>query len=159
MPQPQSSYSETHVNATAGMVATSLATKIESLVFTGAANGKFGHAVGQGTAAEECVAGVAAADKLRGILVQDKTLQPVQNDEYVAGDVASVLFEGDIWVPVESAVAIGQDVTVKASTGQLSSAAASASQFSISGARWMTAQSTANGLAKVRLSGQVPAAT
>lgn len=158
MPQTQTTYRETHAPATAGMVANSLIAKIESLEFTGATHGKFGYAVGQGSNAGDCVAGVASKDKFRGILVHDKTLMPKQEDEYEKGDVASVLFEGDIWVPVEAAVTVGADVTVKAGTGQLSSAAVGASQFKIDGARWMTAQSTANGLAVVRLSGYMASA-
>ena len=162
MPQVQTSYTERHVNAYAGMIANPQTCDLDSGEWEDATagntnTGKFGYACQQGTAATEVKSGIAAGT-FRGILVIDKTLQPVQDDEYTEGDVASVLWRGDVWVPVESAVVVGGDVTVKATTGQLSSAAAAAGQILIAGARWMTAQAVVGGLAKVRLAGPVPAA-
>ena len=167
MPQVQMTYMETHAAATNGMIANSLTTKVESLEFKGSNNAKFGRAVFQGTGANDCIAAGTGGDEIdsantfRGLLVQDKTLRPSQDDEFVAGDIASVAYEGDIWVEVESAVNFNDDVTFNATTGQLSTEAVDTNtvgskQFKIEGARWMTTQATADKLAMVRLTGVVP---
>ena len=153
----QTAVVEKHVAATAGMIANMLSCTVRSRRFTGATAGKFGHAVQEVVADEgEVEAGVSAANRFLGVLVIDRTLQPVQNDEFVQGDVASVLTEGEVYVPVEAAVTFGQDVTVDAATGQFSSAPAGAGQFAVMGARWMTSQATAGGLAVLRLDGSLP---
>ena len=161
MPQVQTSYTERHENAFAGMIANPQTCDLDSLEFRGATGVAFGRAVQQGPSARTCMAGVAA-NTFRGVAVIDKTLQPSQNDEYVEGDVASILWRGDVWVPVETAVSARQDVTVNGTTGQFSSAAAAPGgnpqRHTIAGARWMTDQTTAGGLALLRLAGPVPAA-
>ena len=78
--------------------------------------------------------------------------------EYPVGNGINIAIAGIFWVLVESAVTVGADVTADTTTGQLSSAAAAAGQILISGARWMTAQTTANGLAQVYLDGTIPSA-
>ena len=148
-----------------GQVANFGLCRIDSRIVETAAGIGFGLAVGQGSEENGCVLGQAAdtaatghvADTFVGITATDPTRYPVaanETDEYVHRAVANVLTEGDIWVSPAAAVALGADVTFNRTTGRLSSAAAAAGQPSIPGARWMTA-GTANGIARVRLTGQL----
>ena len=152
MPVAQSAYREDHNVAFAGMIANPQTCDFDSLEWFGSRAGQFGYACQQGATPERAIAGIAAGT-FRGILAIDRTRQPGDEDTYVAGVMATVMWRGDIWVPVESAVVAGNDVSADTVTGQLSSAAAASTQIVIAGARWMTSQATAGGLARVRLSG------
>lgn len=151
----QSTYTERHSRGDDGLLVNPQTCDVDSLRWEGATSGKFGYAVQQGTAEDQAMAGVAA-NTFRGILCIDKTLQPVQNDEFVQGDVASVVWRGEVWCRVSHAVTVGQNVVADNATGQLSSESGGA-RTAIGGARFMSAAG-AGELAKVRLAGPVPAA-
>lgn len=154
----QSTYSENIAPAVAGMVGNMTNWDADTLICETEAGIPFGRAVGQGTAANGGVIGASAATGFRGVSIRDVTLPATNEDVFLAGDNMAVLTEGDIWVTVGGDVTAGQDVTFVATTGILSSAATSGSQFAVTGARWMTSASN-GGLALLRLSGHVPAAS
>lgn len=147
-----------------GQVANFGLCRIDSRIVETAAGIGFGLAVGQGTEENGCVLGQAAVASgtfasaaFVGITATDPTRYPVaanETDEYLHRAVANVLTEGDIWVSPDHAVTVGANVTFNRVTGRLSSEDAAAGQPSIPGARWMTA-GTANGIARVRLTGQL----
>jgi hypothetical protein len=64
---------------------------------------------------------------------------------------------GTMWVTVGGDVVDGADVTFNGTTGVLSSTAAGAGQFAITGARWLDTVSS-GGLARVYLGGALPSA-
>lgn len=153
----QNSYSETHRKAVAGMVANMTNYDADTGIVETAGGIGFGLAVSQGTADDGILIGASAAAKFRGISIRDVTLAPGDNDKYQRYANISVLTEGDIWVTTGGAVNAGDDVTFDSGTGVLSSAASSGTQFTISGARWMTSAGSGE-LAVVRLSGHLPSA-
>lgn len=124
----------------------------------------FGLAVSQGSNDGGCVLGEGAdvvspfiSAAFVGITVNDPARYPVDansTDEFAHNDVAAVLSQGDIWVSPDGAVEDGQDVTFNRTTGRLSSATAAEAQPRVPGARWMTT-AAANGIARVRLTGQL----
>ena len=111
---------------------------------------------GDGEVEPQCSPGVALGNFV-GVTVKDPTRQPDDEDKYRDGANASLLTKGDIWVKVEAneSVTAGADVTVKASTGELSSRAAAGGQLRIVGARWMTKTPADGGLAVLRLTGDL----
>lgn len=159
----QSTYTERMQPAVAGMIANMTTCDVDTRIVENSDGVPFGRAVGRGVADRGCRLGAGAATDFLGISVRDVTLAPVTADsayvdEYQQRALAGILFRGDIWVQVESAVVDGADVTFNTLTGKLSSAAAGGSQFAITGARWLDTQATVNGLARVRLSGALPSA-
>ena len=100
---------------------------------------------------------VAAATDFLGISMRDVTLMNADGDEYARYQNMGVLTEGTIWVTVGGDVTDGADVTFNGTTGVLSSTAAGAGQFAITGARFLDTVSN-GGLARVRLSGHLPSA-
>ena len=121
-----------------------------------------GRACRQGTDYNQALLGIAA-NTFIGLSIRERTYGPERSNtsgglEYPVGNGINIAIAGIFWVLVESAVTVGADVTADTTTGQLSSAAAAAGQVLISGARWMTAQTTANGLAQVYLDGTIPSA-
>jgi len=151
----QSTYSENIDAALPGMAADADFSADTRICETAAGIG-FGLAVGQGTSDNEAKLAPAAAADFVGITMRDRTLVNDSDDLYAQYENMAVMTEGDIWVTTGGVVSAGDNVTFVKSTGVLSSAATSGTQFEITGARWMT--SAANGgLAKVRLSGELPA--
>lgn len=144
----QSSYATRMTRGIAGMVADMNNFKAESRICETAAGIGFGLVVGRGSGDMGAVLGAGAAGQFLGITVRDTTLIGATADKYAQYDTMSVLTEGDIWCAPGSAVNDGDDVTYVATTGVLSSAATSGSQFAITGARWLDSSST---LARVRL--------
>lgn len=153
----QNSYSETQRRAIAGMVANMTNYDADTCIVETAAGIGFGLACGQGTADNGAVLGATAATDFRGISIRDVTLAPEDEDKYQEDANIALLTEGDIWVTTGGVVEAGDDVTFSSTTGVLSTVAASGSQFTITGARWMTSAGS-GALAVVRLSGHVPAA-
>lgn len=154
----QTTYSENIAPAVNGMVANMTNWDADTRIVETATGIPFGVAVGQGAADKGAVLGASAGTGFVGISVRDVTLPPRSAiDKYADGENMAVLTEGDIWVTVGGDVTAGGDVTFAASTGVLSSAATSGTQFAITGARWMTG-ATNGGLAILRLSGHLPAA-
>jgi hypothetical protein len=154
----QSTYTELQPIAHAGMLASS-DHSVDTRICETAAGIGFGVAVSQGAADAGAVIGGASAAVFVGITVQDMSIEndPSNSDEYPRYSNMGVMTRGEIWVVTGGIVTAGADVTFASTTGVLSSAATSASQFAIAGARWMT--SAASGaLAKVRLSGSLPSA-
>jgi len=154
----QSTYTELQPIAQAGMLASS-DHSVDTRICDTAAGIPYGVAVSQGTADNAAVIGGASAAVFVGISVQDMSVEndPANNDEYPRYANMGVLTRGDIWVVTGGIVAAGQDVTFASTTGILSSAATSGTQFAIAGARWMTAAAS-GALARVRLSGSLPSA-
>lgn len=157
MPVVQSSYSENIAAAYAGMVANMLQADISTRICETAAGIAFGVAVGKGSADDGAVIGAGAAASFLGVSVRDVTLDPDDLDKYQQYANMAVITKGEIWVTAGGNVADGEDVTFVATTGVLSSAGTSGSQFAIAGARWMTTASSGQ-LAKLKLGGVVPAA-
>lgn len=151
----QSTYSENLSRALPGMPADADYSADTRIVETEAGIG-FGVAVSQGTNDNGALIGAATAADFVGVSIRDKTV-PDGTDIYADGANIGVMTRGDIWVTVGGDVVAGEDVTFVATTGVLSSAAISGSQFAITGARWMT--SAASGaLALLRLGGALPSA-
>lgn len=151
----QSTYSENISRALPGMPADADYSADTRIVETEAGIG-FGVAVSQGTNDNGALIGAAAAADFVGVSIRDKTV-PDGTDSYADGANIGVMTRGDIWITTGGDVVAGDDVTFVATTGVLSSAAASGSQFAITGARWMT--SAASGaLALLRLGGALPSA-
>lgn len=149
----QTTYSENMAIAFPGMPADA-DHSVDTRICETAAGIGFGVAVSQGAADKGALIGGASAAVFVGVTVKDIT---VIDDEYAQYDNMGVMYRGTIWVTVGGDVTDGGDVTFASTTGVLSSAAASGSQFAIAGARWMTTASS-GGLAKLRLSGSLPSA-
>ena len=170
MAHTQSTYRETQFQAVLGLVANSNPCTIDTYIVDESGGIGFGRVVKQGTDDDQCDLGAdgpssspfAVTDFL-GIALMDMSQEGSHaasaRDEYPNGAVASVLSMGDVWVSVAAAVTAGDDVTVDDGTGRLSTITAADGQFLIPGARWMTTQATANGLAIVRLTGALGAAS
>lgn len=154
----QSTYTENQPIAQAGMLASG-DHSVDTRICETAAGIPFGVAVSQGSADNGALIGGASATVFAGISVQDMSIEndPSNSDEYPQYSNMGVLTRGDIWVVTGGIVTAGADVTFAATTGVLSTAAASGSQFAIAGARWMTGAAS-GALAKVRLSGSLPSA-
>jgi hypothetical protein len=116
----------------------------------------FGVAVSQGTSDKEALLGAAAVTGFVGVTIRDVTI--VNNaaaDKYPRYSNMAVMTDGDIWVQVGGDVTKGNDVSFSSTTGVLSTAATSGTQFAIAGARWMTSASN-GGFAILRLTGALP---
>ena len=156
MPAVQTTYAETiDAEPAAGVIASGMPVEVASYEVEGATLG-FGVAVKTGTNADQIVVGVDgsasspfAVNDYLGITLINRSLGSEQ-ENYVKGNIASVIFRGDVWVEVEAAVTAGQAVTIKEATGALSATTAADGQFALPNARFLTA-AAANGLAKVRL--------
>ncbi len=155
MATTQSAYPDNISEAVEGMIANTSTCDVDSLVVEDTDGFGWGVACQQGTADNGVKIGIATG-KFRGVSVRDRTQDPDHSDKYPKGETAGILWRGDVWVKAEAAVAIGEDVTAKTTTGALSSKVAGTTQIAISGARWMTA-AAAGKLARLRLAGPVPA--
>jgi len=156
----QSAYAETHPIAQSGMAACADFSADTRICETVAGIG-FGLAVSQGSADKGALIGGASAAVFVGVTISDKSIDNTDNtgaaDGYRRYDNMGVMYRGDIWVTTGGIVTAGGDVTFASTTGVLSSAAASGTQFAIAGARWMTAAAS-GALAKLRLGGDLPSA-
>lgn len=152
MATAQSTYSENIAAATAGLVANSTPSRIDTRVCETAAGIGFGVAVSHGSNDKGAVIGGALVD-FSGISVRDVTLDPANPDEYQQYDNMAVMTEGDIWVVPAVEVSEGDAVHYNATTGALTNTGGNGP---IVGARWMT---SGTGMAIVRLGGGMPAAT
>jgi len=153
----QSTYSENIRQAVPGLLANMTNWNADTRHVETAAGIGFGLACGQGAAERGARLAAAAATGFVGISLRDVAVAAGNSDKYLKEDAMSVLTQGDIWVTVGGDVVAGQPVTFNSTTGVLSATAASGTQFTIAGARWMT--SASNGaLAIVRLGGALPAA-
>jgi len=153
----QSAYSANQPRGLAGQIASMHSYDADSRICETAAGIGFGLAVGRGSADNGAVLGAAAAADFLGISIRDVTLMNDDGDEYAQNSVMGVLVRGDIWVTAGGDVADGADVTFASTTGVLSSAGTSGTQFAISGARWLDTVSS-GAVARVRLSGHLPSA-
>jgi len=153
----QSTYAELQPIAQAGMPASG-DFSADTRTCETAAGIAFGVAVSQGSADNGALIGGASAAVFVGVTIADKSV-PYNgtNDEYAQYDSMGVMTRGRIWVTVGGDVTDGGDVTFVDTTGVLSSAAASGTQFAIAGARWMTTASS-GGLALLHLGGALPSA-
>ena len=118
----QRAYTQRIEKAYAGLIANMATCDVDSCRVEGSTNILFGVAVQQGTAGDQIMPG-AADNKVRGITVRDMTLNPDQDDQYTQGDIAGVLWRGDIWAEAQSQVAAGNNVSAHSTTGRLSSIA------------------------------------
>ena len=92
------------------------------------------------------------ANEFYGISIKDPTRDPEENDQYRIGAHVNVMWRGDIVVMVTAAVSAGGVVRVDSATNRFTSAAASATIRTITGARFLR-DASANGLSIVRLYG------
>lgn len=103
-----------------------------------------------GTLAKLGTAGSATAmTNYIGIALRDRT-RPPDDGEYKTGANMNVMTKGRVIVQVNGAVAVGDDVTVTDATGELGTAAGSATVTPLARARWLTAAAD-NGLAVLDL--------
>lgn len=158
----QSSYAERMSEGIEGMIATMHPHAVDSRNVENTNGIGFGKAVGKGVNDRGCVLGAVAVSQFLGISVRDVTLAPVSSDsdyvdEYPYRSLAGILTRGDIWCRAGGNVVDGDEVTFNSTTGVLSSAAASGTQFIIAGARWQTTAAS-GALGIVRLSGHLPVA-
>ena len=149
----QTTYSENQPIALPGMPADA-DHSIDTRICETVAGIGFGVVVSQGSADKGALIGGASAAVFAGVTVKDVT---ALGDKYAQYDNVGVMYRGTIWVTVGGDVTDGGDVTFASTTGVLSSAATSETQFAIAGARWMTTAAS-GGLAKLRLSGNLPSA-
>jgi hypothetical protein len=152
MPAVQTSYSERIAQAVEGQVGNETNWDADTKIVETAAGIGFGKAVSQGTSDKQIVVGGALADFV-GITIRDITLPASQNDTFAEGDEVGVLTEGDIWVKPSVEVVAGDPVHYNATTGVFTNTGGSGP---IKGARYMTSNGGANGLALVRLGGGLP---
>ena len=149
----QSSYSERHAAAVAGMIANMREADVDSFTCETSAGIGFGLAVGNGSAEGGVVLGASAATGFRGVSVKDMTLVKQESqtvDKYQQYDTMGVLIEGDIWVTVDGAVSRGNNVTFDSTTGKFGTIAADSTHFLVTNAQWMTGAAD-GGLAILRL--------
>ena len=119
----QNTYQEQHDAAVEGQIATLHTCDVDSYRVAGAAV-PFGRAVRKSSAAgqsadDQCILGIAANDFL-GIAVIDRQLRSDDVIGYKAGDMASILVRGDVFVRVGRAVTRGQSVAAGVEDGALS---------------------------------------
>ena len=157
MPAIQTTYTENIKVARVGQIANSTPHAIDTREVETSAGIGFGLACGQGTADDGVVLGASAGDKFVGVSVKDPTRTPDDDDKYIDGANAAIMTRGDVWVEAAAAVIAGDDVVFNSTTGALSSQTVISTRFAITGARWMTS-AAANGLAVLRLSGELPSA-
>ena len=175
----QTTYPDDIPIAVKGQVATTTTTDIASYIVGDSAGIGVGLGIFQGSTAQAASLG-ARVNKFIGLSVRERSLRPNDADSggdlvYPEGQHVAALQRGEMWVAVGAAVTVGGDVTIQGRTGVLSSAAAATrtanydpdmadsnsnnpGQILIAGARWMTAQAVVGGLARVRLSGELPVA-
>lgn len=155
MPAVQSSYSATQPIGFPGKPANM--TNWDGDTRIAEATIPFGVACQKGTADKSVIKGAAAATGFVGLSIADITLPIANGDNYVDGENVGIATEGDWFVTVGGDVTEGGDVTFDSTTGVLSSAGTSGTQFAITGAKWMTTTAS-GGIGIVRLSGHLPAA-
>ena len=171
----QSSYTEKHNKAYAGLIADTTTCDVDSFLVDDDAGIGFGLAVRRGaggtTVSTEKKALAYDANNedddgsdFIGVSVLDKTLQPSQEDRYVRGDIASVLWRGDIWVVIEGNVTQTSIVSFNPRNGKFSarpkSSVDGAEQVELAGCRWLNAVNAsagANSIAILRVPAHVVA--
>jgi len=149
----QTTYSQTHLPAFVGQIATQLGALIASGVAEAAAGVPFGKPVVVGTGDGNVKVPAANGDnKFLGIAVRDMGVDhvtPTDIDKYLQGQNISYLTKGEIWVTVAENVADGDPVYFYEADGTFTKTAAT-NYTLIAGARYMTTATNGN-LAKVRL--------
>lgn len=153
----QNSYAATMAKGVAGALATMNDWDAVTKICETAAGIGFGVAVGRGSDDRGAVLGAASAAAFLGISMRDVAREPGDSDKYPQYKNLSVLQRGVIWVVAGGDVADGADVTFVASTGVLSSAATSGTQFLVANAIWLDTVSS-GGLARIRLGGTLTGA-
>ena len=164
----QHQYPNFHDQWLDGQIADTSTCDVDSRIAEGAI--AFGRAVQAGTAhtpgdrssqsRDTVTQGITDADSFRGIALIDQRVPATAGENYPSGEVASVIWRGDVAVKVSAAVAAGDDVVVAVAAsgagaaaeeiGQLSSKAAANTHIAIPRARFITA-AAAQGIAVVRL--------
>ena len=113
----QNSYMETHAIGLHGQVANTATCDADSKIAE--EDIQFGRAVSRGTDDEHVRAG-AGVDEYIGVTIKDRTRDPSEDDAYAQGAHAAVGYRGDIFIEVESAVAVGDPVYGDTDDGLLS---------------------------------------
>ena len=170
----QSAYPNFHDQWLDGQIADTASCDVDSRIAEGAI--AFGRAVRAGTAhtagnrssqsRDTVVQGIGAGNTgpgtFRGIALIDQRVPATAGEAYPSGEVASIIWRGDVAVKVSAAVSAGDDVVVATEAsgagaaaeeiGQLSSKAADTTHIALptTRARFITA-AAAQGIAVVRL--------
>lgn len=152
----QSAYNEHQPVGTAGMIASTHQSDVDTRVCETVAGIGFGLAVGKGSGDNGAILG-GAANTFLGLTVRDVTLMNDTVDKYAQYQNMGVMTKGKMWVVPEADVTDGDNVVYDTATGRLSSVAADGTHILIAGARWEKT-ATAGNLSIVRLSGTVGAA-
>ena len=168
----QNTYTENIAAAIEGQIADMTNCDVRTYRVSGDDAIKFGYPVIAVADTDECVPvthGVAwtanTLPLILGIAIKDITRDPSDEDEYVKPAHVNVLVRGTIWVKVEAAITDAMVRTRQVSfkrpaaaddaTGQFSGGATAPAQPRVAGARWVTKQATAGGLAKLELAGGI----
>ena len=164
----QSSYPETMRDGVAGQIATASPCIIDSYVVAASETSgiDFGYGVKAASTLGECEAGADPGTggltpfdvtNFLGVAVKSPgvgSTETTDDNQYNASDHASVLSQGDVWVPVAAAVTAGGTVvTMDPATGQFGATAAGATRPRVNGI-WRTS-TTGAGLAVLRLFGTI----
>jgi len=159
MPTVQSSYSENIAQATVGQIANAVNCDVDTYEAEGSDGIPFGRAVKRGTGDDQCELGVDvdatshAVTNFLGVSVKDPTRDPRDADKYKAGANVNVMWRGDIWVQVNSAVKKGGPVVAKDDDGELGSVNADDDNGTVVGGAVWLSDAADNGLALLRLTG------
>ena len=154
----QSTFTTQHEKGREGMIGDSRPRNVESWVAGGAVN--FGRAVIRSAEGKVTVGATGSggapfpATNVVGISVFSPRVRPSLDDPttYQQGVEVSVLTQGIVYVKTPSPVVQNAAVTANATTGELSSATAAASQRTIPSAKWMDTVTAADGgIARVKV--------
>ena len=155
----QSTYTEKHVVARAGMIANMHTYDADTYIVDKSSGISFGRMCGRdGTDDNHVGTNITAANYV-GISIIDPTVtesdQRANGDGYANDDLATVCYRGDVWVEVAAAVTAGAKVYAVPASGVL--ADTSSSNIEILGAVFLD-DAAADGFARVRLSGSMGSA-
>ena len=164
MPSVQSSYPLTQAQALVGQIAGGSPNRIDSYELSGTEDVNFGTMVFQNTGAgldkvchQSPSTKTIAGNTFLGVAIKNPAVLPdaSDSDHYSAGDIISVLVEGDIWVETTTATVAGDDVYCVFASGEFGNGTVGTTEIDVTDARWMST-AAANGIARLRLTGIQP---
>ena len=159
MGHAQTTYTEKHAKARAGMIANLHTYDADTYIIDKSSGISFGRMAGRdGTDDNHIGTNITAANYV-GITIIDPTVtesdQRANGDGYADDDLGTVCYRGDVWVEVAAAVTTGAKVYAVPASGVLSDT--SSSNIEILGAVFLD-DGAADALVRVRLSGSMGSA-
>lgn len=166
----QSSYAQEFGPPYAGQMDEGNPKRITSILNKTGGSIRAGLAVKLGAVAGEAAALAVTGDNIQGVVALEMNTDPDQlagTANYAEGVEMVLLEQGPVWVPVDFAVAIGDPVYVRFQAGAgtvnlpgaFGNQADAASCRLVAGAKWLSAQATAGGTAKLLINALTDAAT